>query len=335
MVETSGPSPSSTESFMDVPTPTEVDDLGRPIATTVDEDDSQAGQGGTQERDPESDLDEGSLGTEDIEGISKFGNAGQVLFATKNRTMLCGHDRATCTRQKHRVGYYLATPNTSGAVLDAIEDTHISIDNVELQKEENCHLLEQVGISSQKQEAEAAYKAKSPPVVQIDSTPTIFEEPSPRARREQLNEWLNALPATPQDSSTLPPSRAPQAVKPTKPTLPNPVPTEQVAQESPSIIALLGQVVNKFDSMQTTQQALADALVQREANCVQPKGCKQATDVANPRVALPPTRTGCTCKCTDCNCNDWMTNDEGTVRLTVGYAEAWSGWLAVTSIYPV
>jgi hypothetical protein len=112
MVDTSGPSPSRTESFTDVPTPTEVDDLRRPIVTMVDEDGSQAGQEGTQERDPESDLDEGSLGTEDTEGISKFGNAGQVLFDTtkcrvrlsvkvKNCTMLCGHDRATCARRKH------------------------------------------------------------------------------------------------------------------------------------------------------------------------------------------------------------------------------------------
>jgi hypothetical protein len=102
MVETSGLRPSSTESFTDVPTPTEVDDLSRPIVRTVDEDDSQAGHEGTQERDLESDVDEGSLGTEDTEGISEFGNAGQVLFDTtkcrvrlsvkvKNRTMLCAN----------------------------------------------------------------------------------------------------------------------------------------------------------------------------------------------------------------------------------------------------
>jgi hypothetical protein len=80
-------------------------------------------------------------------GNAELGNVEQVLFniewccvhpsaKVNNLTMLCGRDRATCTRHsKHQelqinadkmghVSFYIATPNPKGAVLDAIEDTH-------------------------------------------------------------------------------------------------------------------------------------------------------------------------------------------------------------------
>jgi hypothetical protein len=64
-------------------------------------------------------------------------------------------------------------------------------------KEENRLLLKAVGGSVQKQETEQAYKAKSPPVVQINPMPTIMGKCSPTARRKLINDWLNLLPATP------------------------------------------------------------------------------------------------------------------------------------------
>jgi hypothetical protein len=137
----------------------------------------------------ESDREEESLGTNDTDRISEFGNAGQAHYGNtkclvrlsakvSNRTMLCGFDRDSCPRRKHQalqsnsektgaVGFYIATPNSKKTVLDAIEDTHITEADMNHHHEENRLLLEVVGDSVQKQESELAYKAKSPPVVQL------------------------------------------------------------------------------------------------------------------------------------------------------------------------
>jgi hypothetical protein len=151
----------------------------------------------------ESDREEESLGNNDTDGISEFGNAGQarpVRLSAKanNRTMLCAFDCDTCPRRKHQalqsnsektgvVGYYIATPNSKKTVLDAMEDTNITEVDMNRHHEENRLLLNAVGGSVQKQESELAYKAKSPPVVQIDHTPTILGERSPTARRKLMN----------------------------------------------------------------------------------------------------------------------------------------------------
>jgi hypothetical protein len=105
------------------------------------------------------------------------------------------------------VGFYIATPNSKKTVLDAIEDTLVTEVDMIHQKEENHILLEAVGGSVQKQEAELAYKAKSPPVVQIDPMPNIMGKRLPTACCKLINDWLNdCLPPlelpTPSPTST-------------------------------------------------------------------------------------------------------------------------------------
>jgi hypothetical protein len=138
-----GTSPSSTESFAEVTTPLPGFEAVTVETVSSPDDLDEIPEGGS-----ESDREEGSQGTNDTDGISEFGNAGQVHYdVTKclvrlsskvnNRTMLCGFDRDTCPRRKHQdlqsnsekigaVGYYIATPNSKKTVLDAIEDTHIT-----------------------------------------------------------------------------------------------------------------------------------------------------------------------------------------------------------------
>jgi hypothetical protein len=117
------------DSFMDVSALSKVDKHGRPMIITVEEDSGQEDQDG----DLKSDVDKGSLGIKDTQGISKFGNGGgQAIFDTdkkchmclsakaKSHTMLCGHDHATSACHKHQelqtklekrgdIGYCIAT----------------------------------------------------------------------------------------------------------------------------------------------------------------------------------------------------------------------------------
>jgi hypothetical protein len=214
MADVPGTSPSSTESFAEVTAP-----LPGVEAVAVETVSSQDDLDEIPEGGSESDREEGSQGTNDTDGISEFGNAGQVHYdetkclvrlssKVNNWTMLCGFDRVTCPRRKHQdlqsnsekigaVGYYIATPNSKKTVLDAIEDTHITEVDMDRHKEENRLLLEVVAGSVQKQAAEQAYKAKSPPAVQMDPTLTIMGERSPTVRCELMSDWLDALPATP------------------------------------------------------------------------------------------------------------------------------------------
>jgi hypothetical protein len=153
----------------------------------------------------ESDQDAGCLGTKDVEGISEFRNAGQVLFIVRsaacayaklnNCAILCATKLSTaCTASTKtsptkpekvgNTGFYLAMPSSSGNVLNVINDIPYFITGEEMnhQKKEKIRLLlEQVGsgIQKQKQELEVAYKAKSSPIVQINPALTILVEASP------------------------------------------------------------------------------------------------------------------------------------------------------------
>jgi hypothetical protein len=191
--------------------------------------------------------------------------------------MLCGYNVTKCPRRKHLdlqnttekvgvAGFYIATPNSKKTVLDAIEDTLVTEVDMKRHKEENRLLLEAVGGSVQKQEAEQAYKAKSPPVVQIDPMPTIMGERLPTVRCELINDWLNSLPATPRASDLMPDLDSVSVPeRESKPSIPMPVQTGPPG-EAPLIVDLMLQLVNWLDSMQKTQELLVDAIVSRESS---------------------------------------------------------------------
>jgi hypothetical protein len=301
MADVPGTSPSSTESFAEVTAP-----LPGVEAVAVETVSSQDDLDEIPEGGSESDREEGSQGTNDTDGISEFGNAGQVHYdetkclvrlssKVNNRTMLCGFDRDTCPRRKHQdlqsnsekigaVGYYIATPNSKKTVLDAIEDTHITEVDMDRHKEENRLLLEVVAGSVQKQAAEQAYKAKSPPAVQIDPTPTIMGERSPTVRRELMSDWLDALPATPRapeptlDDSVSAPRPSKAVLKPSAPASTR----TGALGESSLITDLMLQLVTRVDSMQSTQELLVDAIV-----CLEEKSNDLLADAINSNTVTP------------------------------------------------
>jgi hypothetical protein len=137
--------------------------------------------------------EEVSQGTADTIGLTELGSAGQLHFGpdkclvrltTKvhGHVILCGHPKDGCRRPKHKqlqgnanragvVGIYNATPNATGAVLDAIEDTLVTEDKLERQHQENCQRLEALGGSAHKQTTEATIRDRSPTQVRFDINP--------------------------------------------------------------------------------------------------------------------------------------------------------------------
>jgi hypothetical protein len=97
--------------------------------------------------------EEVSQGLADTVGLTQLCSAGQLLFGpdkclvrltTKvhGHAILCGHPKDDCRRPKHKqlqgtpgrvgvVGIYNATPNTTGAVLDAIENRLVTEEEME------------------------------------------------------------------------------------------------------------------------------------------------------------------------------------------------------------
>jgi hypothetical protein len=167
MTDVPGTSPSSTKSFAEITAPLPgVEGPCHPEVVAVETVSSQGNLDKILEGGSESNREEGSQGTNNTDGISEFGIAGQVhydemkclerlLSKVDNRTMLCGFDHHTCPRCKHQdlqsnsakigtVGHYITTPNSKKTVLDAIEDTH-SITKVDMDghKEEKCLLFGQ------------------------------------------------------------------------------------------------------------------------------------------------------------------------------------------------
>jgi hypothetical protein len=356
-----GTSPSSTESFAEVTTPLPGFEAVTVETVSSPDDLDEIPEGGS-----ESDREEGSQGTNDTDGISEFGNAGQVHYdVTKclvrlsskvnNRTMLCGFDRDTCPRRKHQdlqsnsekigaVGYYIATPNSKKTVLDAIEDTHITEEDMDRHKEENRLLLEAVGGSAQKRAAEQAYKAKSPPTVQIDPTPTIMGERSPTARRELMNDWLDALPATPRaPEPTSDPVSGPLLNVVLEPSAPTSIRSGTMG-ESSLIADLMLKLVTRVESMQSTQELLVDAIVRLEeksndlladainsntftpeanratANVNRDSECAKLPNENSPAGPKPKTgtssRDNCVCQCTTCKCNSPLEDEDVTSQVS-------------------
>jgi hypothetical protein len=121
---------------------------------SINEEISEAETLDTEARDPAS---FGGAETEFTEAhcLVKLGKkiGGQVL--------LCGYLSDECNRPKHGVlrtkderrgqpGLYVTTPNNKGTVMDAIEDTLITAQEREAQRQVNRVLMEQMGASTQK-----------------------------------------------------------------------------------------------------------------------------------------------------------------------------------------
>jgi hypothetical protein len=142
-----------------------------------------------------------SQGTADTVGLTELGSAGQLHFgpnkclvrlATKvqGHAILCGHPKDGCKRPKHKqlqgnpdrsgeVGIYNATPNANGAVLDAIEDTLVTEEEMEQLHRENRRRLEALGGRAQKLTTEDTIGDRSPTQVRFDTNPEALNQPLP------------------------------------------------------------------------------------------------------------------------------------------------------------
>jgi hypothetical protein len=116
--------------------------------------------------------------------LTELGSAGQILFGAdkclvrlaskvQGHNILCGYTSDGCKRCKHQelrgiptrvgvVGIYNATPNASGFVLDAIEETFISEEDLEAQHQDNRRRLEALGGSAKKRQDEMTGRDRSP-----------------------------------------------------------------------------------------------------------------------------------------------------------------------------
>jgi hypothetical protein len=237
-------------------------------------------------------------GTADTVGLTELGSAGQYCFCpdkclvrltTKvhGHAILCGHPKDCCRRPKHKqlqgnadraavVGIYNATPNATGAVLDAIEDTLGTEDEMERQHQENCQRLDALRGSAQEQTIKTTIRDRSPTQVCFDTNPEQLNNLLPtvtnqldtgptsgtpaQPRRNQIQDWISGLtPPIP-----FPAHNAPEQ----QPVLP-------LAQIRPALSpadavpALLQSLIDKFKGLQegleVQQRALAGEAVKADA----------------------------------------------------------------------
>jgi hypothetical protein len=146
------------------------DAMGRPIIEDASLEEQIAGtepQEAKSDEEDSGDEEEASHDTNDTVGLTELGSAGQIIFGAdkclvrlaskvQGHDILCGYTSDGCKRPKHqelrgiptRVGVvciYNATPNATGAVLDAIEETFILEEDLEVQHQDNPRRLEALG----------------------------------------------------------------------------------------------------------------------------------------------------------------------------------------------
>lgn len=88
-------------------------------------------------------------------------------------------------------------------------------------------------------------------------------------------------------------------------------------KDSAAIATLLGQVMNRFESIQKTQETLVAAMVQRKAKCVQSPDAR-ASEFTHLKVACL-SHGSCPCKCKDCKCNGPTDDDDATMTSNLSY----------------
>jgi hypothetical protein len=197
---------------------------------------------------------------------------------------LCGHPKDGCRHKQLQgnadraglVGIYNATPNTTGAVLDAIEDTLVTEDEMERQHQENRQRLEALGGSAQKQTTEATIRDRSPTQVRFDTNPEQLNNPLPtmtnrldsgltsgtpaQSRRNQIQDWISGL--TPPEPVTAHNAPKPQHVLPLARICPALSPADAVP-------ALLQSLIDEFkglwEGLEVQQRDLAGVAVKADA----------------------------------------------------------------------
>jgi hypothetical protein len=210
------------------------DAMGRPIVEDASLEEQIAGtepQEAESDEEDSGDEEEASHDRNVTVGLTELGSAGQILFCAdkclvqlaskvQGHNILCGYTSDGCKRPKHQelrgiptrvgvVGIYNATPNVTGAVLDAIEETFISEEDLEAQHQDNRRRLEALGGSVQKRQDETTGRDQSPTQVRFDTTPKLLNNPIPtgieqpsavpasgtpeQPRRDQICEWVTAL----------------------------------------------------------------------------------------------------------------------------------------------
>jgi hypothetical protein len=133
--------------------------------------------------DDSQDKEEASHDTNNTTSLTYLGSAGQILFCAdkclvplskvQGHNIPCGYPSDGCKRPKHQelwgipmhvsvVGIYNATPNASGSILDAIEVTFISKEDLEAQHQDNQGWLEALRGSAKKGQDETTRRDRSP-----------------------------------------------------------------------------------------------------------------------------------------------------------------------------
>ncbi len=169
-------------------------------------------------------------------------------------------------------------------------------------------------------------------------------ERSPTARRELMNDWLDALPATPRAPEPISDSVSgplPNVVL--KPSAPTSIRTGTMG-ESSLIADLMLKLVTRVESMQSTQELLVDAIVRLEeksndlladainsntftpeanratANVNRDSECAKLPNENSPAGPKPKTSTSsrdnCVCQCTTCKCNSPLEDEDVTSQMS-------------------
>jgi hypothetical protein len=185
----------------------------------------------------EADEDLTSQGTDDTQVVSDLHVQGMAVFDStrclvelsqkvKGHALPCGHLCVSCPRPKHTVlqtqagrrgqeGYYQELPNAKGTSHDNVADTYVSHQAWIESRQSNRAVLTMLGQDQSPGKAaldSSSLKARSAPVVRIDTTPK-----GPRAT--QLQTWATVLPATPMATATAPLLVPTTPIAPLKPAL--------------------------------------------------------------------------------------------------------------------
>jgi hypothetical protein len=245
--------------------------------------------------------------------LTKLGSAGQLLFGpdkclirlttrVHGHAILCGHPKDGCRRLKHKqlqgtpdrigvVGIYNATPNATGAVLGAIEDTLVTEEKMERQHQENRRRLEALGGSAQKRTTEDTIRDGPPTQVHFDTNPELLNKPPSsttnrldneppsgtpaQPQRNQIQEWISGLtPPEPVSAHYI--GHEPLPPPPLAPTHPDP------SSAGYAVPALLRTLIDEFkglrEGLEVQQRALAAEASKYEARTtvVAPDGAPPA-----------------------------------------------------------